>query len=93
MKEMPCPELVPMLLRASEDGLDEVERADLDEHVRECQPCRRALRDLSAVRAALGARPALDASPDFRARVREAVERDRRDPSHFLDYRRRSRRR
>lgn len=88
MNAAPCPELTSLLLRAAEDALDDVELADLDEHLRTCRGCRMALAEQRGVRAALVARPGLEASPAFRVRVREAIERDRRDWSLLLDYRR-----
>jgi Putative zinc-finger len=60
------------------DELDERERASVEEHLTACAECERALEELSTIRAALAARPQVDAPPDgdwraFMIRLDEAV--------------------
>lgn len=64
------------------EELDEAERASVDLHLGGCEPCRRALQELSVIRAALAARPEVTAPPGadwsgFMARLDAAVRRDR----------------
>ncbi len=45
------------------DELDPVDRARVERHLRGCEPCRRHLEDLRAIRRALASSPAIDAPP------------------------------
>jgi hypothetical protein len=45
------------------DELDPVDRARVESHLRGCEPCRRHLEDLRAIRRALALPPAIDAPP------------------------------
>jgi hypothetical protein len=45
------------------DELDPVDRAGVEAHLRGCEPCRRRLEDLHAIRRALASRPAIEAPP------------------------------
>lgn len=90
-----CETLEPLLARAAEAPgawpLDDGERARLSAHLASCESCRDALAAQAEARALLAARPALDASPAFRVRVRQALEAEAgRAPSlaELLDFRR-----
>ena len=83
----PCPEFVDRLARAAEVETDAVGDAELGRHLQACAACRGALEAQRHIRAMLAARPAVTASPEFRVRVREAVERERAWPAG-IDFRR-----
>lgn len=64
------------------EELDDAERVSVDRHLGGCETCRRALQELSVIRAALAARPEVTAPPGadwsgFMARLDAAVRRDR----------------
>ncbi|MCA1650581.1 MAG: hypothetical protein LC753_09980 [Acidobacteria bacterium] len=64
------------------DELDDAARVSVERHVGACEECRRALEELSVIRAALSARPEVTAPPGadwsgFMARLDAAVRRDR----------------
>lgn len=82
-----CAEFVDRLTRAAElpsdDGIDQA----LARHLQTCAACRGALDDQRQIRALLTARPVLEASPAFRVRVREAIDRER-TVTGVIDFRR-----
>jgi hypothetical protein len=66
--------------------LSAAERADVHAHLRHCAECRRALDDLSLIRAALASRPEVASPPGgewsgFMARLDEALRREHADSS------------
>ena len=75
------PEFERLLVRAADGQLDATERETLDRHLATCDACRAALAAQTRVRASLQARPPLDASPAFYARVTASL----RSPASWLD--------
>jgi anti-sigma factor RsiW len=75
------PEFERLLVRSADGLIDTAERETLDRHLATCDSCREALAAQTLVRASLQARPPIDASAAFYARVRSSL----RSPESWID--------
>jgi anti-sigma factor RsiW len=85
-----CGDFGGMIARAADGALADSDRARLDVHLDACPACRDALAAQVETRALLAARLPVEASPAFRVRVRQAIERDATPGglAELLDFRR-----
>jgi anti-sigma factor RsiW len=91
MNGLACAGFEALIARAADGSLDGADAGRLESHLETCATCREALAWQVEARDLLAARPPLEASASFRARVQQAVRAEADRPqslAELLDFRR-----